>query len=293
MKPSTYQRILGIRLGRGRLVPLVVAIASVCWTSEASAQYTANAYASSLIGSTNTPGDVTYSSGSPNDSVVVSFTSSPVASVSSTVYAFNPLGQAFTTGGGIMTYRFEVSSDPFTNVPIDFSGLFSSFQGAAGSLAATQFSIQTVNSSVSTYATFQSYLYGDCGAPTCLQFNNLNATNQYSQSDIKHVDGTFDGSFGMLTNADGKVIGSVQLAVSTTVNIGIVPASASAFLDPHLEIDAAFLAAHPGSLLTITPGVGNELSGAVTVVPEPSTYALMAAGLGALAWVGRRKRQSK
>jgi PEP-CTERM motif len=81
----------------------------------------------------------------------------------------------------------------------------------------------------------------------------------------------------------------VQLLAVANIGISYVPASATAFIDPHLEIDAAFLAANPGATLTITPGVGNEIS-SVSAVPEPSTYALMLAGLGVIGFIARRRR---
>ena len=93
----------------------------------------------------------------------------------------------------------------------------------------------------------------------------------------------------MLTGADGKVIGQVQLFAGANINIFFRSASAAAFIDPHLEIDAAWLAANPGARLTIEQGVGNDIS-SVSSVPEPSTYALLLAGLAATAVSTRRRR---
>lgn len=286
---------LGTRPNLFRTSLLLAASGIVGFSSSSFAQYEATAYIpnGTVVGHTTTPGDVAYTYSQPQGggsvSAVVTFTTSPIASVNYAGTAFNPLGQAQLNGGGIMTYRFAVDAQPFTNVPIDFSGLYSSYQGARGSLAATSFTIQTVNSSVSTYSTFQSYLYGDCGAPTCLQYTTFNNTSYTStQSDVFHVNGSFEGTLDMLTGADGKVIGMVQLFAGANINIGFVPASAAAFIDPHLEIDAAFLAANPGATLTITQGVGNEIP-SVTAVPEPSTYALTLAGLVAVAASARRR----
>lgn len=285
----------GSRSGLRRTSLALVAIGIVGFSSSSFAQYDATAYVPSgnVLGHTTTPGNVSYpytfDGGFYGSSALVSFTSSPVASVSYSATAFNPSGQVILNGGGLMTYRFEVAAQPFTNVPIDFSGLYSTYQGARGSLAATSVVVQTVNSSVSTYSTFQSYFYGDCGAPICLQYTTFNNTTYTStQSDVSHVEGSFEGTLDMLTGADGKVIGMVQLNASANINIGFASASAAAFIDPHLEIDAAFLAANPGATLTITPGVGNAIS-SVSAVPEPSTYALMLAGLAAVTVGGRRR----
>ena len=181
--------------------------------------------------------------GSGSASAVVTFTASPVASVRFKTSVFNPSGQGGLTGGGIMTYYFEVSAQPFTSVPIDFSGLYSSSSSpaGAGSGAFTTFLVQTVQSSVSTYSTFQAYFQGACGAPVCLQYVTFNNTTYTStQSDAAHVEGSFEGTLDMLTGANGTVTGLVQLFAGGGANALFVPASASAFIDPHLEIDAAF-----------------------------------------------------
>jgi hypothetical protein len=264
------------------------------FSSSAFAQYEATASAGSVIGQTTTPGNVSYpyafDGGFYGSSALISFASSPVASVTAEATAFNPVGAVAIQTSGVMTYRFAVEAQPSTNVPIDFSGLYSSYQGAGGSLAATLFTIQTVNSNVPTYSTFQSYLYGDCGAATCLQYTTFNNTTYTStQADVFNVNGSFEGTLDMLTGADGRVIGLVQLVAAANVATGFGTASARAFIDPRLEIDAAFLAANPGTTLTITPGVGNELS-PVTAVPEPESYALMLAGLAVVGFDVRRRR---
>lgn len=284
-----------------RATSLVLVTTGIVGFSPSSfAQYEATAYIpnGTVVGHTTTPGDVTYTydeaQGGGSASAVVTFTASPVASVRFATTVFNPLGEGGLNGGGIMTYRFEVEAQPFTYVPIDFSGFYSSFSTPAspGSGAFTSFLVQTVDSSVLAYSTFESYFQGDCGAPTCLQyttFNNITYTS--TQSDASHVEGSFEGTLDMLTGVDGTVIGMVQLFAGGGANVAFVPASAWAFIDPHLEIDVAFLAANPGATLTITPGVGNDTT-SVASVPEPGTLALLGFSLAGLAFTRRRKQQS-
>jgi hypothetical protein len=257
--------------------------------STSHAQYQATAYVpnGNVIGQTSTPGDISYSYNSGGTQATVRFTSSPIASINYTTSASSPVSNTGLTGGGIMTYGFTVAAAPFTNVPIDFQGLYSSFQGAAGQLAGTSFTIQTVNSTVSTYSTFQSYFYGNCGAPTCLQYTTFNNTTYTSsQSNVFNVAGSFQGTLGMLTGADGTVTGSVQLFAGANVAASVGgSASAAAFIDPHLEINATFLSANPSATLTITPGVGN----AISAVPEPRTLAMILGGIAAVVPLARRK----
>lgn len=254
------------------------------------AQYQATAYVpnGSVIGQTNTPGDITYSYSAGPFSANVSFTSDPIASVT---YAANTAANPATnqySGGGIMTYTFAVAAAPFTNVPIDFFGLYSSIQGSAGQLASSSFTIQTVNSSVYTYSTFESYFAGNCAAPTCLQFTTFNNTTYTTfQSNAQNVSGSFQGTLQMLTGVNGTVTGSVQLFAGANIASGLSSTSATVFIDPYLQISPAFLSANPTATLSITPGVGN----AVSAVPEANTLLMMLSGLLAVSAVYRRRGQ--
>jgi hypothetical protein len=275
-----------------RLAPRALAAAGlIIFSSSTFAQYDATAYIpnGTVFGRSTVPGDVSYFYNSGNASATASFTSNPIASVNYTTTAFNPSGQIILSGGGIMTYNFTVAAQPFTAVPINFSGLFASSTtpASAGYGAFTSFDIQTVNSSVFTNSSFASFFRGDCGAPICLQYTtSTNTTYTSTQLDLSQVSGSFQGTLNMLTGASGSVTGSVQILASAGVNVFFVPASATAFIDPHLEIDSMFLAANPGASLSITAGVGN----AISAVPEPATYALTLAGLVGLTVAAKRRR---
>ena len=275
-----------------RLAPMILtASVAVIFSSSTFAQYQAIAYIpnGTVLGQTTVPGDVSYSYNSGGASAVASFTSNPIPSVTYTTAAFNPSGQIALSGGGIMTYRFTVVAQPFTTVPINFAGIYSSSTSpaSAGYGSFTSFLVQTVDSSVSTYSSFQSNFQGACGASTCLQYTTFNNTTYTSiQSDPSNVSGTFQGALNMLTGASGSVIGLVQIAATAGVNVFFVPASATAFIDPYLQIAPSFLAANPGATLTVTPGVGN----AISAVPELGTYGLMLAGLFGVAVAAKRRR---
>lgn len=262
---------------------------AVC-SSTAMAQYQATArIGSNVIGSTVTPGDVSYTHTGSGASATISFTSSPIASVTYSGTVTNPLGTTFLQGGGDITYRFEVLAQPFASVPVNFAGVYSSYQGANGELASTSFVIQTVNSSLYSYSSFASLLYGNCTAG-CLQYQTFNNTTYTStQSDIFHVNGSFQGRLNILTGADGKVTGSVQFGASANVKVIAGTASAQSFIDPHLEVEASYLTANPSTTLSITAGVGN----AVSPVPELSSNALFAVGLTAIGIATRRRKLLK
>ena len=64
-------------------------------------------------------------------------------------------------------------------------------------------------------------------------------------------------------------------------------ASTTAFVDPYVYIDPTWLAANPGYSVFVDPGVGN--GPLVTPVPEPSSFALMLAGMAAIGTMVRRR----
>jgi hypothetical protein len=267
-------------------------------TSSAMAAYSHTAGAGGVtLGSSQTPlpGTVSYPyfnvSGQQQSQATVSFSSNPIPAVSMTSSASNPVGEIQFSASGVMTYTFEVMAQPFTQVPINFAGVFSAFQNGQGSLSASRvsFDIFSTNASSNTLSTFSLNLPSACGGPTnCASFiaNGSNTSYTFAQPNQFNVNGTFQGTIQFLTNANGQVAGSVQLVAGSTVRAFPGVASSAAFIDPHLEIAPAFLAANPGATLSITAGVGNEIS----PVPELSSLSLMIAGISALVLVVRRRR---
>ena len=264
--------------------------------SSAFGAYEQTAYIGGVpIGSSQTPApdavsyEYAFSSAPQEQQATITFSSSPIASASMTSSVSNLLGESVLNGGGILRYTFEVTATPLTNVPINFIGVFSAFQNGQGSASQVSFDIFSTSSAANTLSTFALDLRAGCAiAADCALFTTAGANTSYtpSQPDQYSVNGTFQGVTQFLTDATGHVSGAVQLGAVANVRTFAGVAGASAFIDPHLEIDAAFLAVNPGAMLAITPGVGNQIS----PVPEPQTYALMLAGLFVVGAVRRRKR---
>lgn len=281
-----------------RVTLALIAASLFSIASGAMGAYSHAAFAGGPIGSSQVPlpGTVSYeyssASGQQQSQATVSFSSNPIAAVSMVSQVNNPLGEIQLTAGGILNYTFEVTAQPFTAVPITFLGVFSAFQDGQGGLSLSQvsFDIFSTNSApTNTLSRFAADLRATCGtANGCASFTATGSNTSYAfaQPDQYNINGTFFGSIPFLTNANGQVAGSIQLAAVSTVRAFPGSGSSSAYIDPRIEIDAAFLAVNPGAMLTITPGVGNEIS----PVPELSTLSMLLAGLGLLAFHAKRVR---
>ena len=94
---------------------------------------------------------------------------------------------------------------------------------------------------------------------------------------------TFDDylSFGMRPGETNFV------EIAATASIGYRIATVSAYADPYIFIDPAYLAAHPGLSLAFSAGAGNVPPAAA--VPEPATWALLFGGF-ALTGAAMRRR---
>ena len=88
------------------------------------------------------------------------------------------------------------------------------------------------------------------------------------------------GDTGLIT-----IVGSVQGGVTGLLRPTGVPTSgtASAFVDPLIYIDPAFLIDHPGYSIEVDAGIGNT-----PAVPEPTSVAMLAAGVLAMLVFRRR-----
>jgi hypothetical protein len=106
------------------------------------------------------------------------------------------------------------------------------------------------------------------------------------------INARFFGTITVHTDATGLGRGRADISISgasATDFTAWMPEStfqsASGFIDPYFSIDPATLAANPGVTLNVEPGMGN-----LAPVPEPATWAMLAAGTALLAGAARRRQ---
>lgn len=106
----------------------------------------------------------------------------------------------------------------------------------------------------------------------------------YPSGNSEDVRGTYNTEF-----IPGETSGEITLSTQASSFGGPnFASSSSAFADPYIYIDPAYLAAHPDATLEISEGVGNVAP--VTSVPEPATWLLLLTGYGSLGFMLRRGR---
>jgi hypothetical protein len=102
---------------------------------------------------------------------------------------------------------------------------------------------------------------------------------------------SFDGTFGAIA-FDGEV-GKVAMALTAGGGNNVVTSGAgTASADPGMEIEPNFLLENPGLSIEFSPNIGIGLPTSPQSVPEPTSLALLATGLAALAGWWRRHPRS-
>lgn len=219
---------------------------------------------------------------------------------------------------GYLQYGFEILGPKDVVVPIKIAGIIELSFDSRFNAATEQWDYHSnsgVSIQVDTYdidATFltQSYAGSTCSIATTLiceqgsqYYDYINGVAEYNDekrmtlvqdsSTSSSWAGHYYGTIYVATGSSGIGMGSVSLtsAVETFREPWAtfpVAFQASAFIDPIMEIDAVWLAQHPGTTLTLPPGIGNS----VGQVPEPQTSMLMLIGAALLMPLATRRRRS-
>lgn len=164
--------------------------------------------------------------------------------------------------------------DPGVKVPVIISAfLTSGITGTEGDFLVRSFGLASMGvSSEGVPEIGESVCSGDC--------SNLPGNGGPS---------TLDGSwtidlFPLVTN---QVSLSAQIKISS-----LLQSSASALVDPYIQIDPTFLSTHPGFSIIVSDGIANNPpgggGGGGATVPEPATVWSLGVGLLALAKAARR-----
>ncbi len=178
-----------------------------------------------------------------------------------------------TSGNVLLEYTIENDSEPRGSI-VPFTV---SYALGASSSTTTNLNSSLTTSSASIAVTVEladGYSYGLTQQTDYVETNG-SKTGVFDVNSIAGVPFIIDLSARETTYADES--GSSQ---------------ASAYVDPIIAIDPAYLAAHPGATFSISPGIGNGAPPSVAGVPEPSTWMLMLAGVAGLGLALRGSRRA-
>lgn len=217
------------------------------------------------------------------------------------VYATATATASSTAVAGELQYDISVTGPALSYVPIRFRGNFdlaidSSFAGAyvgfglqlgAGGIGSQSVSFDTRcdGSSIMSRCIASTWLGGVPENLSSIAFvSEPSAGNANLGTGLR---GSFSGSLMAPTDADGISRGLVSLFANAGTVGGFGGGTTWAYIDPEFLVDAAYLAEHPETLLSLPSGVGNDV--ATRPVPEPGAAGLMAGGLAALLLALRRR----
>jgi hypothetical protein len=177
---------------------------------------------------------------------------------------------AFTAQASVI-YYFSITSPTgpvYDWIPLTVTGNGNTSVGNSGSATgATGFNNNTASADIriNSYSVFSACSGYGCNGPSSFSGSRTAWVQPYSPG------------------VDSPSVLQVSLDARVTTNSNYERSSAYAFVDPIIQIEAAYLAAHPGLTLSFSEGV--------PAVPLPGSLWLMAGGMLGLVEARRRQRQ--
>lgn len=181
------------------------------------------------------------------------------------------------------------SSGPMPSLTVSASTGVAAYYERADAGFQYGYSIAGPNSSVAVPVNITGY-YSQVATNNISNYANVrvDVLGSYSSFSFNtyNLSGNHSGSFSGQTIVTPGYLYTVTLLAEAGARWG---GSATAFIDPYLQINPTWAAANPGYSLTVSDGIGNAAP--PSAVPEPATFTLF--GLGLIGLVGRRYRTGR